>query len=77
MDIFEVVKKLIGPVDPVGASHIDEFRYDNLKNLTELTEKLLIVICEIDHQYKNNHQASMKKASVHCAEFLEANGIEE
>ncbi len=77
MDIFEVVRKLIGPVDPVGESHTDEVRYDNLKQLTELTEKFLVVIFEIENQYKNNHQASMKRASVHCAEFLDSNSIQE
>ena len=31
MDYYEVVKKLIGEVDPVGETHIDNERFENLK----------------------------------------------
>jgi hypothetical protein len=36
IDIYKVVKKLIGAIEPVGATHIDEGRFENLKVMTEL-----------------------------------------
>jgi len=77
MDIYEVVKKLIGNIEPIGETHTDNDRYENLKKLTGLTEQLLTDICSIEHDYKNNHQYSMKRASEHCAGFLDANGVHE
>jgi len=77
MDIYEVVKKLIGDVEPIGDSTIDSMTYENLQKLTSLAEQLLTDICRIETEYKNNHQYSMKRASEHCAGFLDANGVHE
>lgn len=75
IDIYDVVRKLIGDVEPVGETHIDNIYYENLQQLTALTEQLLTDIWSIEAQYKNNHQYSMKRASEHCARFLDANGV--
>ena len=42
MDVYEVVEKLIGPVSPVGETHTDNARFENLKELIELTDRLLV-----------------------------------
>ncbi len=55
MDIYEVVMKLAGQVEPVGETHTDDKRYENLQQLTALTEQLLTDICSIESNYKNNH----------------------
>ena len=44
MEVYDVVKKLIGPIEPVGESHTDEKRFENLKALTELVDSLLIFV---------------------------------
>ncbi len=75
IDIYEVVKKLTGPITPVGESHTDDKRYENLKELTDLTEKLITDIVEIERDYRHNHQHSMKRASSFCKNFLEDNGL--
>ncbi len=77
MDIYEVTMTLIGQVEPVGETHTDNKTYENLRQLTNLAEQLLTDICRIEHQYKNNHQHSMKRASTHCSDFLDANNIRE
>lgn len=75
MDTYEVTMKLIGPVEPVGETNMDNDRYENLKDLTNLTNQLLTVIDSIANQFQNNHQYSMKRAAVHCNEFLDGIGI--
>ncbi len=75
MNIYEVVKKLTGEVEPVGETHLDDKRYGNLKQLTELTEQLLVDICNIEYRHKNSPQSSLKRAAKHCSTFLGNNGI--
>ena len=68
MEVYDVVKRLIGPIEPLGAAHTDEERFENLKAMTELVDLLLNDICVVG-QYKNQHQASMKKAGEFADEF--------
>ena len=50
MDIYEVVKKLVGPIDPVGESHTDAKRLENIKMFTDLFWKML---CDLSHVAQN------------------------
>ncbi len=75
IDILELVLKLTGPIDPVGETHVDDKRFENLKALTELTDKLLTEIDRIAYEYQNNHEFSIKRASEHCSKFYDKIGI--
>lgn len=41
MDIYEVVTKLVGPIEPVGDSSRDEGRLENLKEMATLIDLLV------------------------------------
>jgi len=69
MELIDVVKKLIGPVEPVGDSNVDDKRLENLKQLTSLTVDLVDLIRDVS-LYKNNYQHSMKIAGEHANECL-------
>lgn len=43
--IYEVIKKLIGPIDPIGESNSDEIRYENLNTALEVVNRLMSDIC--------------------------------
>ena len=73
MEVYDVVGKLIGPIRPLGESHTDEERFENLKAMTELVDLLLNDICAVG-QYKNQHQASLKKAGKFADEFYDSIG---
>lgn len=76
MDVHEVVKKLIGPIQPVGSSNVDDKRFENLKAMTELVDKLLKDIdAVIYHKYCVAY--TMKRAGKHADEFFTKLGIEE
>lgn len=75
IDVYEVVKKLIGEIEPVGSSEIDAKRFENLKAMTGLIERLIDDTYEVG-KYRNNHQASMKKAAEYADKFSEALGLE-
>ena len=69
IDIYEVVKKLTGPIRPVGETNTDDARFENLKVMTDLIDSLLSDIDAIEYDFKRSHQYSMKKASEFARDF--------
>ncbi len=74
MTIYEVVKKLVGSITPVGASHIDALKLDSLEQTTDLIDRLLSDVIAAS-EYKDRHEESMKQIGKQAAEFL--NGLNE
>lgn len=70
IDIYEVVKKLVGEIEPIGETQTDDRRFENLKAMTWLIEKLLYDIDDIAFRFKNSHQFSMKRAAEYASDFL-------
>ena len=69
MELYDIVMKLIGPVDPVGSSEIDRDRMENLKVLLALTDRLLTNIDSIASCNKDREEWSMKQAGQLCAKW--------
>lgn len=69
MDLYDVVTKLVGPVDAVGETNEDARRLANLKELTTLVDRLLY---EIVHAAtaSTRQEASMKAIGMHAKNFL-------
>jgi hypothetical protein len=67
--VHEVVKKLIGPINPAGAEHIDAKRFENLEAMIDLTESLLRDLYAVSLNSKRQ-EASMCKAGKKAASFL-------
>ena len=66
MDIHEVVGKLVGRIDPVGETNEDNRRFENLKIMADLVNKLLFNIDEVSREY------SRDRAGKFAAEFFAA-----
>lgn len=67
---LEIVKTLIGSIEPSGSSDKDVYRFKNLKEMCELIEEL---ICMIDHVRNTNnsaHEHSIKIMVAHVNNFL-------
>jgi hypothetical protein len=69
MEIYDIVKKLIGPIEPIGETNSDEQRFKNLENMIDLTGKLLSDIIEVS-QYEKCEQHSMSKAGKLARQFM-------
>lgn len=69
MDHYEIVKKLIGPVRPVGETRADDERYENLKALTELIDRLVFDVGEVSVD-AGRSEFSVNRAGVHAEAFL-------
>ena len=71
MTNYDVITKLVGNINPVGESHIDGQRHENLKEMVELVELLLHDISEVaknEERYEHSMQLSGKLAR----EYLKA-----
>jgi hypothetical protein len=65
----DVVKKLIGDVQPYGAEHMDNRRLENLKAMCFLAYDLLVEIHNAS-KYQDTKERSMKEIGVYAATFL-------
>ncbi len=63
MNYHEIVKKLIGPIEPAGESHTDSKRFENLTNLVTLMSLLMDDLYEVS-KHKDRHEYSMKNAGL-------------
>jgi hypothetical protein len=67
--LYQIVTKLIGPIQPMGDSAMDSMRLENIKVMTELVAELLAGIERAAKDY-NRGEDSMVKISKHAREFL-------
>lgn len=70
IDVYEVVKKLIGSISPIGETTADDKRFENLKQMTDLVNKLVTDIDDVSYNYKNSHEFSVKRAGEYADKFL-------
>lgn len=76
MEIYDVVKKLLGDIEPVGETREDERRHKNLVETCDLVDKLLTDIDRVIPN-KNRTEHSMKKAGEYADSFFDGLGITE
>ena len=72
MTHHEIVKKLIGPIMPVGESHADEDRFRNLQDHIDLVDDLvreLHSVADLGERY----EASIKRSAAEARAAL--NGL--
>lgn len=77
MTNYDVVKKLIGDIRPVGNAAIDPQRLVNLKALCELMDKIHSDIDAVAYDFKDDKQASVVACQKYADEFLTKLGIPE
>ena len=68
--MLEVIEKLVGPVNPVGESHTDEKRLENLRSLIFIVDNLVGMNGEV-REHKSRHEHSMMYAGQLADKFLE------
>lgn len=75
MTNYDVVKKLIGEINPVGETNRDNHRFDNLKAMTQLVSLLVSDIDNVAFMNKGSQEYSVKRASDFASKFLSDLGI--
>ena len=66
MNLYEIVKKLVGEIEPTGSAEEDEERYKNLDNMLCLTASLLQAIKRVARDSRD-----ISKSSKTAQEFLD------
>lgn len=69
MTNYDVVKKLIGPINPIGKSEVDEDRMKNLAATLDLIEKLTDDVLEVA-KIHHNGESSIKQAKDYASGFI-------
>lgn len=71
MEILEIIEKLVGKINPVGESHIDTERYENLKVFIELTDRMISAINTVAHDNRDAYEHSKKEAMIIAKTFID------
>lgn len=66
----DIVKKLVGNIQPAGDTNIDHERFENLKAMCELADNLIAEINEVAHRNKNRQEYSVKQMAEYANGFL-------
>ena len=77
MDIYEVVKKLVGEIEPVGESHYDKKSFENLKVMIDLMDKIHTYLDTIAYENKDKQEFSIKQSVDFINKFFDNIGIKE
>lgn len=76
LNLHELVKRVVGPIRPVGETNTDNKRFENLKTMTALVDKLLTDIDKVAED-KDRVEYSMKRAGTFASDFFDQIGIVE
>lgn len=75
MTVYDIVHKLIGPINPIGETNTDDRRFENLKDMTELVDQLLTDIDAVSYVNKDMAEFSRKRAAEYATKFFNQLGI--
>lgn len=67
----EIVKKLIGNINPIGKSEVDAERFENLKQMCKLVQDLVVLIDDMEFDNRDAREASVRQAADYAKNFLE------
>lgn len=69
MTLYDIVKKLSGPIDPVGETNADNQRFENLDATIDLVDRLIADLAE-SAKAKDRQEASMAAIGRKSHRFL-------
>lgn len=69
MEIYDIVTKLIGPIEAVGETNADQQRLENLGATIELVDRLIVDLNEAA-KAKYRQEASMSRIGMKAHRFL-------
>lgn len=70
MELIDIVDKLVGRIEPIGDTAIDNERFENLKVYCDLIERMIIKVDDIAYENKDNKLSSVKKSVDYISDFF-------
>lgn len=77
MTNYDVIKKLIGKIRPVGDASIDPQRLENLKAMCELHAEIHKAIDDVAYDFKYDKQGTVKTCCDFANKYIDSLGIAE
>lgn len=68
-ELLEIIEKLLGEIEPVGATHVDKERFENLKNYEDLIYQLVYKYADLIEN-KDRYEHSMKIVGERALNFI-------
>lgn len=75
MEIYDVVKKLTGEIEPVGETTEDNRRFENLEAMIKLAKAIHHDIDYLADEYSDSHEFSLKRVGSFANKYLDDLGI--
>lgn len=75
--LYQVIMRLIGPIEPIGDPSTDQCRYNSLNRLLLTMEQLIIDIDELATKHKGSQIDSIRTIGHRCDQFLTSLNIQE
>jgi hypothetical protein len=69
MTLYDIIRKLTGPIEATGEHNEDQQRLKNLKEVTLLVDRLLFDVGEAAHD-ADREEESMQAIGQHAQKFL-------
>jgi hypothetical protein len=66
--IVEIIDKLVGKVEPVGETHVDNKRFENLQKLCGILDHYSVVVSDVSN-LKNRQEYSIKRSGEFAENF--------
>ena len=73
--IYEVITKLVGPIDPIAESREDDRRFENLKVMISIFDKIHSDLDDLEFEHKNKPEFSRKRAAEYVSCYFDKIGI--
>jgi len=70
MELIDIIDKLVGRIEPIGDTAIDNERFKNLKVYCELINEMVKRVDDIAYNNMNSNLASKKKAYNYISDFF-------
>lgn len=70
MTTVDVVKKLVGPINPIGDSGEDARRYENIVHMSKVIEELVREMEYVVHSNRHAYEGSVRKSADFAEKFL-------
>lgn len=74
-NIFDIVEKLVGEIEPVGSTHVDKERFKNLKVMIKLMDDIYRELDHILYENKDMNEDSIKESVEYINKFFDRIGI--
>ena len=70
MELIDIVNKLVGRIEPIGDTSVDEDRFENVKAYCELINEMVKQVDDVVCNNWDSSLASVKRSNDYISDFL-------